>query len=90
MSELQRAAAAAPAPRLPLARSRVPEVCALKRERLLELLPTLWQQRLGIVVAPAGSGKTTLLSSSPLPAACLRPTTPWNAATELPMSSSAV
>ena len=62
MSELQRAAAAAPAPRLPLARSRVPEVCALKRERLLELLPTLWQQRLGLVVAPAGSGKTTLLS----------------------------
>ena len=46
MSALQRAAAAA-APRLPLARSRVPEVCALERERLLELLPRLWQQRLG-------------------------------------------
>ena len=37
MSALQRAAAAA-APRLPLARSRVPEVCALERERLGALL----------------------------------------------------
>ena len=62
MSELQRGTTAAIAPTLPLARSQVPDVCALERERLLELLPQLWQHRLGIVVAPAGSGKTTLLS----------------------------
>jgi DNA-binding SARP family transcriptional activator len=58
----QESAAAATTPHLPLARSRVPDVSALTRERLLELLPQLWRRRLGIVVAPAGSGKTTLLS----------------------------
>ena len=40
-----------------------PEGAALPRERLQALLDTVWQRRLGVVVAPAGSGKTTLLAS---------------------------
>jgi DNA-binding SARP family transcriptional activator len=45
------------------AKIRVPPAAALRRERLQALLETVWQRRLGVVVAPAGSGKTTLLAS---------------------------
>lgn len=34
----------------------------MPRERLLRFLDTVWDRRLGLVVAPAGSGKTVLLS----------------------------
>lgn len=44
------------------AKVRAPEVRALTRERLHDLLGGLWTHRLGLVVAPAGSGKTTLLA----------------------------
>ncbi len=44
------------------AKIRVPLVKALVRERLDELLTSVWDHRLGLVVAPAGSGKTTLLA----------------------------
>ncbi len=45
------------------AKVRAPRVRCLPRERLDKLLPQLWLNRLGLVVAPAGSGKTTLLAS---------------------------
>jgi DNA-binding SARP family transcriptional activator len=45
-----------------LARVRVPEVRALRLDRLESRLATVWDRRLGVVVAPAGSGKTTLLA----------------------------
>jgi DNA-binding SARP family transcriptional activator len=38
-----------------------PERRSLPRERLLGLLPRIWEHRVSLVVAPAGSGKTTLL-----------------------------
>ncbi|MBW3649207.1 MAG: winged helix-turn-helix domain-containing protein, partial [Actinobacteria bacterium] len=41
---------------------RAPRVNAFRRERLHDLLDTVWQHRLALVVAPAGSGKTTLLA----------------------------
>jgi ATP/maltotriose-dependent transcriptional regulator MalT len=41
---------------------RAPECRSLSRERLLALLPRLWEHRVGLVIAPAGSGKTTLLA----------------------------
>lgn len=44
------------------AKIRVPRATGLSRDRLLRLLDTLWEHRLGLVVAPAGSGKTTLLA----------------------------
>lgn len=44
------------------AKVRVPPAAALRRDRLQTLLETVWQRRLGVVVAPAGSGKTTLLA----------------------------
>lgn len=44
------------------AKTRVPRVKALPRERLDDLLARVWDHRLGLVVAPAGSGKTTLLA----------------------------
>ena len=44
------------------AKVRVPPAAALRRDRLQALLETVWQRRLGVVVAPAGSGKTTLLA----------------------------
>ncbi|HEX5015944.1 MAG TPA: BTAD domain-containing putative transcriptional regulator [Candidatus Limnocylindrales bacterium] len=44
------------------AKVRVPPAAALPRERLQALLDTVWERRLGLVVAPAGSGKTTLLA----------------------------
>jgi len=45
------------------AKVRAPRVRWLSRERLDQLVPQLWQQRLALVVAPAGSGKTTLLTA---------------------------
>jgi DNA-binding SARP family transcriptional activator len=45
------------------AKVRAPRVRCLPRERLDKLLPQLWLNRLGLVVAPAGSGKTTLLAN---------------------------
>ena len=47
---------------VPAARVRAPRQRGLRRERLDAVLATLWDHRLGLVVAPAGSGKTTLLS----------------------------
>jgi DNA-binding SARP family transcriptional activator len=44
------------------AKVRVPPAAALRRDRLQLLLETVWQRRLGVVIAPAGSGKTTLLA----------------------------
>lgn len=44
------------------AKVRIPRIKALARERLDELLSSVWDHRLGLVVAPAGSGKTTLLA----------------------------
>lgn len=44
------------------AKIRIPRIKALARERLDELLSSVWDHRLGLVVAPAGSGKTTLLA----------------------------
>lgn len=44
------------------AKVRAPRVRALPRERLHDLLATVWQHRLALVVAPAGSGKTTVLA----------------------------
>ena len=52
------------------AKVRAPRVRWLPRERLDQLLPLLWQQRLGLVVAPAGSGKTTLLAGWAASAGC--------------------
>lgn len=45
------------------AKVRAPRVRWLARERLDQLVPQLWTQRLALVVAPAGSGKTTLLAA---------------------------
>lgn len=45
------------------AKVRAPRVRWLSRERLDQLVPQLWPQRLALVVAPAGSGKTTLLTA---------------------------
>ncbi len=45
------------------AKVRAPRVRWLPRERLDQLVPQLWTQRLALVVAPAGSGKTTLLAA---------------------------
>ena len=47
---------------VPGARIRPPRVTGLSRERLLGVLQSLWDHRLGLVVAPAGSGKSTLLA----------------------------
>jgi len=44
------------------ARTRVPKADGLPRERVDRKLASLWDHRLGLVVAPAGSGKTTLLA----------------------------
>lgn len=44
------------------ARTRVPRADGLPRERVDRKLASLWNHRLGLVVAPAGSGKTTLLA----------------------------
>ena len=44
------------------AKLRIPRIKALARERLEELLSSVWDHRLALVVAPAGSGKTTLLA----------------------------
>ena len=44
------------------AKVRIPRIKALARERLDELLTSVWDHRLALVVAPAGSGKTTLLA----------------------------
>jgi DNA-binding SARP family transcriptional activator len=44
------------------AKVRVPAASALRRERLEARLETIWEKRLGVVIAPAGSGKTTLLA----------------------------
>jgi DNA-binding SARP family transcriptional activator len=45
-----------------LAKVRVPEVRALRLDRLEGRLAAVWERRLGVVIAPAGSGKTTLLA----------------------------
>ena len=45
-----------------LAKVRVPEIRALRLVRLEGRLASVWDRRLGVVVAPAGSGKTTLLA----------------------------
>jgi DNA-binding SARP family transcriptional activator len=45
------------------AKVRAPRVRWLPRERLDQMVPQLWAQRLALVVAPAGSGKTTLLAA---------------------------
>ena len=45
-----------------LAKVRVPEIRALRLVRLEGRLASVWERRLGVVVAPAGSGKTTLLA----------------------------
>ncbi len=44
------------------AKVRVPRLRSLRLERLEARLGGVWEQRLGLVVAPAGSGKTTLLA----------------------------
>lgn len=44
------------------AKIRVPRTVGLRLERLDAVLDTLWDHRIGLVVAPAGSGKTTLLA----------------------------
>jgi DNA-binding SARP family transcriptional activator len=45
------------------AKVRIPRIKALSRERLDDVLAaSVWDHRLGLVVAPAGSGKTTLLA----------------------------
>jgi len=49
-------------PPVPQARVSPPRLCALPRERLRRVLDRVWEQRAGLVVAPAGSGKTTLLA----------------------------
>ena len=58
------------------AKVRIPRIKALARERLDELLSSVWDHRLALVVAPAGSGKTTLLAqfaaASGLPVAWYR------------------
>src|SRR5262245_43459869 len=46
---------------VPAARVRVPKLRSHRRRRLEENLASLWDRRLGLIVAPAGSGKTTLL-----------------------------
>ena len=40
-----------------------PSAPALARERISSQLGSLWQQRLGLIVAPAGYGKTTAMAS---------------------------
>lgn len=45
------------------AKIRAPHSHALRRKRLDDLVETVWEHRLGLVIAPAGSGKTTLLST---------------------------
>jgi len=52
---------AAQAPFVPAARIRLPRIRSHRRRRLDEKLASLWDRRLGLIVAPAGSGKTTLL-----------------------------
>jgi DNA-binding SARP family transcriptional activator len=47
---------------VPAAKLRLPALHAVARERLLALVPRLWDHRLTLLVAPAGSGKTTLLA----------------------------
>jgi DNA-binding SARP family transcriptional activator len=49
-------------PVLVAARTRMPTVRAMGRERLDAHLHRLWDHRLTLVIAPAGSGKTTLLA----------------------------
>lgn len=44
------------------AKTRIPRITGLSRERIDHRLSSLWDHRLGLVVAPAGSGKTTLLT----------------------------
>ena len=44
------------------AKTRIPRITGLSRERIDHRLSSLWNHRLGLVVAPAGSGKTTLLT----------------------------
>lgn len=44
------------------AKVRVPRMKAMARERIDEMLASIWDHRIGLVVAPAGSGKTTLLA----------------------------
>jgi DNA-binding SARP family transcriptional activator len=44
------------------ARTRMPTVRAMVRERLDARLAKLWEHRLTVVTAPAGAGKTTLLA----------------------------
>ncbi|MBV8561930.1 MAG: transcriptional regulator, partial [Actinobacteria bacterium] len=41
--------------------ARIGDRRTLVRERLLALVPRIWEHRVALVVAPAGSGKTTLL-----------------------------
>lgn len=49
-------------PPLVAAKTRVPEVQALSRDRLHQRLASIWDHDLGLVIAPAGAGKTTLLA----------------------------
>ena len=62
----------------------MPEVRALRLDRLEERLAAVWERRLGVVIAPAGSGKTTLLagyaSSLDVPVAWYRAES-WDART---------
>ena len=44
------------------AKTRIPRLAGLSRERIDQRLASVWDRRLGLVVAPAGSGKTTLLT----------------------------
>ncbi|HVM10558.1 MAG TPA: BTAD domain-containing putative transcriptional regulator [Acidimicrobiales bacterium] len=44
------------------AKTRIPRITGVARERIDHRLAGLWDHRLGLVVAPAGSGKTTLLA----------------------------
>jgi DNA-binding SARP family transcriptional activator len=44
------------------AKVRIPQLHALRLDRLEARLAGVWDQRLGLVVAPAGSGKTTLIA----------------------------
>ena len=49
-------------PQILNARLRVPQVRAIPRQRLDELLDQAWQHRVTLVLAPAGSGKTTAIA----------------------------
>lgn len=44
------------------AKTRIPRLAGLARERIDHRLASVWDHRLGLVIAPAGSGKTTLLT----------------------------